>query len=61
MNYDAQIGNSSSTRIKFEKNRNLKFDTQITIEEILKTSDESDTGYIIECDLRFPIEIHDNL
>ena len=26
---------------------------------ILKTSDTSKYGYIIECDLEFPIELHD--
>ena len=41
--------------------KDLKFNTEVTIEEILKTGDESDIGYIIECDLRFPIEIHDKL
>ena len=38
--------------------KDLKFDTEVTIEEILKTGDESDIGYIIECDLEYPIELH---
>ena len=40
---------------------NLKFRDDITLEDILNTSDKSDEGYIIECDLSFPEEIHDKL
>jgi len=40
---------------------NLKFDTDITIDEILATPDDSETGYFVECDLRFPKEIHDKI
>ena len=39
--------------------KDLKFDNDISIETILSTSDESETGYIVECDLIFPVELHD--
>ena len=40
---------------------NLKFEDAITLDEILETTDENQTGYIIEVDLRFPKETHDKL
>jgi hypothetical protein len=40
---------------------NLQFDNTVSLDEILATPDESDTGYFIDCDLRFPKEIHDKL
>ena len=40
---------------------NLKFDDAITLDEILETSDENKTGYIIEVDSILPKEIHDKL
>ena len=39
--------------------KNIKFDKEITIDQVLETSDESETGYYIECDLHFPEELHD--
>ena len=41
--------------------KNLALNKDISIDEILKTGDEADVGYIIECDLEFPKEIHDKL
>ena len=41
--------------------KNLALNKDIGIDEILKTGDEADVGYIIECDLEFPREIHDKL
>ena len=41
--------------------KNLALNKDIGIDEILKTGDEADVGYIIECDLEFPKEIHDKL
>jgi hypothetical protein len=41
---------------------NIKLNADdIYIEDILKTPDDAEIGYIIECDLEFPIEIHDKL
>ena len=41
--------------------KNLASNKDIGIDEILKTSDEADVGYIFECDLESPKEIHDKL
>ena len=35
------------------------FNTDISLEEILATSNDNDVGYIVECDLEYPEEIHD--
>jgi len=40
--------------------KDLKF-SNISLDEVLETSDENDEGYILEIDLRFPDEIHDKL
>ena len=40
--------------------KNLQF-SDVDIDTVLNTSDESETGYIIEVDLTFPEEIHDKL
>ena len=40
--------------------KNLALNKDIGFDEIL-TGDEADVGYIIECDLEFPKEIHDKL
>ena len=37
--------------------KDITFDN--CIETVLTTSDESETGYIVECDLIFPPELHD--
>ena len=39
--------------------KDIKFDNNISLETVLSTSDESETGYILECDLTFPVELHD--
>ena len=38
---------------------NFSFRTNIDIEAILKTSESSATGYIVDCDLLYPDELHD--
>jgi hypothetical protein len=37
----------------------VKIDKDITLVNVLATSDDSDIGYVVECDLRFPVELHD--
>ena len=39
--------------------KDIKFDNQTSVETVLGTADDSETGYIIECDLVFPPELHD--
>ena len=39
--------------------KNLKFNTQIKLEDILKTEDDNKIGYYVECDLEYPEELHD--
>jgi hypothetical protein len=39
----------------------LKFDKKITIGDVLETADDNDIGYIVECDLTIPEEVHDKL
>jgi hypothetical protein len=43
--------------------KNIKFDTNISIEDVLKTSDDDEVGYIIELDLLVPKneKLHDKL
>ena len=36
---------------------NMKFDKYVTLEDILNTKDDSEIGYFIECDLRYPDNI----
>ena len=38
---------------------NISLNSDVPIDEIIGTSDESEIGYIIECDLEYPQEIHD--
>lgn len=38
--------------------KDIKFDT-VSLEEILKTSDDSEIGYMVEVDLEYPRELHD--
>ena len=40
---------------------NIVLDNSITIEEVLNTADDNPFGFIVECDLTFPVEIHDKL
>ena len=39
----------------------IKLDNTISIDDVLKTDDNNDVGYIVECDLHFPKEIHNKL
>jgi hypothetical protein len=41
--------------------KDIKFNTEITLEEILRTADDAVTGYTVEVDLSFPKEIHERL
>lgn len=41
--------------------KNLKLINNALLGDILQTADDSEIGYIIECDLYFPPEIHDKL
>ena len=38
--------------------KNLKFNTQIKLEDILNTEDDNNIGYCVECDLEYPEELH---
>ena len=38
--------------------KDLKFDTEVSLTEILETPDDSNKGYFIECDLHFPEHLH---
>ena len=40
---------------------NLQVKNNIKKEEILNTDDDADVGYIVECNLKIPKEIHDDL
>ncbi len=40
---------------------NLEYSNDTKLEDILKTSDESDTGCILEVDLEYPKELHEKL
>ena len=41
--------------------KDIKFNKEITIDEILQTADDAETGYTVEVDLSFPQEIHERL
>ena len=41
--------------------KNLRLNTEVSIDQVLETADDSDVGYIIECDLNAPQEIHELL
>ncbi len=41
--------------------KNLHFNTDVTLEDILNTDDNSDVGYTVAVDLHFPDEMHDKL
>ena len=32
----------------------VKIDNTISLDKVLKTADENNIGYIVECDLKFP-------
>ena len=35
------------------------FDNNVELDTILSTPDDNETGYILEVDLHFPVELHD--
>ena len=37
----------------------VKLNDEVHLEHVLATSDDAKEGYIVECDLTFPIELHD--
>jgi hypothetical protein len=39
----------------------VKINSETTIEQILQTEDDDENGYIVECDVHFPKEIHEKL
>lgn len=39
----------------------VRLNTEVDLEQVVNTSDDNDTGYIVECDLSFPPEIHEKL
>jgi hypothetical protein len=41
--------------------KDIKFNTEITIEDILNTADDAEAGYTVEVDLSFPREIRERL
>ena len=41
--------------------KDIKFNTEITIDEILQTENQAETGYMVEVDISFPPEIHERL
>jgi hypothetical protein len=41
--------------------KDIKFNTEITHEESLRTADDAETGYTVEVDLSFPQGIHERL
>ena len=51
-----QYGCSMSEFLTHEK---LQFDSNIKLDDILNAPDENATGYIVEVDLQFPVQVHD--
>ena len=41
--------------------KDIKWDNDTTLEEVIATDDEASKGYIVECDLSFPEEIHEKI
>ena len=39
--------------------KDLKFNNDVKLEDILNTPDDSEVGYIVECDFNFPEHLHD--
>ena len=46
---------------KYLRHRDLKFKNKIELDTILKNPDDNETGYRLEVDLHFPVELHDKL
>ena len=51
-----QYGCSMSEFLTHEK---LQFDSNIKLDVTLNAPDENETGYIVEVDLQFPVQVHD--
>ena len=65
--------NKSSTYIKYKDGNNLfgcsmsefltheqlQFNSNIKLGDKLNAPDENETGYIVEVDLQFPVQVHD--
>jgi hypothetical protein len=41
--------------------KDIRYSNETALEEVLKTADDNETGYILEVDLEFPEKIHDLL
>jgi hypothetical protein len=41
--------------------KDIRLNIEITIDEILNTADDAETGYTVEVDLSFPKETHEKL
>ena len=39
--------------------KDLEWDNEVDIDTVLRTSDDGSTGYVVEVDLEFPVELHD--
>ena len=51
-------GHSMSQYLPYDE---IKFDRDVRLENILNTPDDSDIGYFIEVDLKYPYDIKDNI
>ena len=67
INQDRQLMSWTGTRTIYTAGRwfnhyhkDLRF-TDITIENVLETSDEAEEGSEVECDLHMPVHLHDKL
>ena len=55
INANILYGHSMSQMLPHDQ---IKFDENVKLEEILNTPDDSDIGYIVEVDLRYPDNIN---
>ena len=44
---------------EFLTHEKLQFDSNIKLDVTLNAPDENETGYIVEVDLQFPVQVHD--
>ena len=44
---------------EFLTHEKLQFDSSIKLDVTLNAPDENETGYIVEVDLQFPVQVHD--
>ena len=49
-------GGAMSQYLPYDK---VKMNDKVNLEKVLATADDAEEGYIVECDLTFPIELHD--